>query len=95
MCRLVKYPLRLVLILVLGLWHCFAPPPLASEQNRADSSEGIYTYGRPSRPDGTGKIYLGREIALPISGHGAIAWLERQSRQFELVARALYAATSQ
>lgn len=31
--------------------------------------------------DGTGKFYMGREIAGMISGHGAIEWLERNDRE--------------
>ncbi len=37
-----------------------------------------YTQKKPSR-DGTGKVYLGREISHVV-GHGAITWLERPER---------------
>jgi len=39
-----------------------------------------YHHAEPSA-DGTGKIYMGREIAGMISGHGAIEWLERNDRE--------------
>ena len=40
-----------------------------------------YTQRRPS-PDGTGKVYMGREIAGVMGWQGA-AWLERQERERE------------
>lgn len=39
-----------------------------------------YTFSTAST-DGTGKFYMGREIAGMISGHGAIEWLERNDRE--------------
>lgn len=43
--------------------------------------KGIYTYTAPS-PDGTGKFFMGREIA-PVMGAAGAAWLERPERQQE------------
>ena len=40
-----------------------------------------YTYIKASR-DGTGKIYLGREIST-IMGHMGAPWLDRTSREIE------------
>ena len=40
-----------------------------------------YSYKKPSR-DGTGKVYLGREIST-IMGHLGAPWLERNSRLSE------------
>ncbi|MGB0776146.1 MAG: class I SAM-dependent methyltransferase, partial [Akkermansiaceae bacterium] len=37
---------------------------------------------RPPSRDGTGKIYMGREISL-VMGHSGINWLERSSRERE------------
>ena len=37
---------------------------------------------RPPTPRGTGRIYLGREIAIPVS-HAAAGWLERPEREEE------------
>lgn len=50
----------------------------ASTQPVADTT---YTYKTP-HPDGTGKVYLGREIAHVMSASGA-GWLERSTRQQE------------
>lgn len=44
-------------------------------------AEPGYEYGTPS-PGGTGKLYMGREIARYMSFHGA-AWLERAERERE------------
>lgn len=44
-------------------------------------AEPGYEYGTPS-PGGTGKVYMGREIARYMSFHGA-AWLERAERERE------------
>ena len=41
----------------------------------------VYTIGRASR-DGTGKFYMGREIAQ-VMGHRGAAWLERPERERE------------
>ncbi|NIP94841.1 MAG: hypothetical protein GWO24_15910, partial [Akkermansiaceae bacterium] len=43
--------------------------------------EPIYTEG-PQTRDGTGKYYMGREIAF-VMGHQAINWLERSNREDE------------
>lgn len=44
-------------------------------------ANGVYTYKTP-HPDGTGKVYLGREIAHVMSAVGG-EWLERNTRQQE------------
>ena len=41
----------------------------------------IYSYKEPTR-DGTGKVYMGREISQVVSQH-AIRWLERPDREEE------------
>ncbi len=50
----------------------------ASAGTTADS---VYTYGKASR-DGTGKFYMGREIAQ-VMGHRGAEWLERGDREAE------------
>ncbi len=60
-------PYLLVALLVAG---CFGSTP--------EPSSGSYRTGPASR-DGTGKFYLGREIAIPV-GHMAAGWLERPDR---------------
>ena len=47
----------------------------------AQKKDSIYTYATPT-PDGTGKYYMGREIAHVMSFEGA-DWLERNTRQKE------------
>ena len=53
------------------LWGAFA----------ARAEEVPYTAKEASR-DGTGKVYLGREISQTVSSH-AISWLERRDREAE------------
>ena len=47
----------------------------------ATADEGHYRFETPSR-DGTGKIYMGREISH-VMGHRGAGWLERPDRQRE------------
>jgi ubiquinone/menaquinone biosynthesis C-methylase UbiE len=42
----------------------------------------LYTFHHEHDPDGTGKFYMGREIAL-VMGHQAADWLERPERNAE------------
>ena len=53
--------------------------PSASSASETDS---IYTQGTPSSADGTGKFYMGRDIAQ-VMGHQGADWLERPNRQQE------------
>lgn len=46
-----------------------------------NGEEPRYTEKEPSR-DGTGKVYMGREISQTVSSH-AITWLERKDREGE------------
>jgi ubiquinone/menaquinone biosynthesis C-methylase UbiE len=65
-----------------------APPPsaFADSQEARRGLRGPYTQGSVS-PDGTGRYYLGREIARVMDHRGA-AWLERPERErTELPAR--------
>lgn len=50
-------------------------------QQRNASEDSPYTYKTPDR-DGTGKVYLGREISHIMGFHGK-DWLERESREQE------------
>lgn len=56
----------------------------------APAQDTTYTYKTP-HPDGTGKVYQGREIAHVMSAGGA-GWLERSTRQQEEDADAAIAA---
>src|SRR5439155_2703850 len=55
----------------------WADPPEAPEK---ESSR--YEFRREHDPDGTGKFYMGREIAQ-VMGHQAAGWLERPEREQE------------
>lgn len=75
----------LAALLSLTLNRCgTAGPPVAATTDTA------YTYKTP-HPDGTGKVYMGREIAHVMSAGGA-GWLERSTRQQEEDADAAIAA---
>jgi ubiquinone/menaquinone biosynthesis C-methylase UbiE len=62
------------LVLALALW----PAHAAAGTVRADTT---YVQAEPSR-DGTGKFYMGREIAQ-VMGHRGADWLERADRERE------------
>ena len=62
------------LLVVLMAWGC-------QEGTSRLAGDGPYEYGPASR-DGTGKFYMGREIAL-VMGHRGAGWLERPSRETE------------
>ncbi|MFP4089433.1 MAG: class I SAM-dependent methyltransferase [Cyclobacteriaceae bacterium] len=57
-----------------------------AQQDKVDevSSDGnpIYQFREPSSPDGTGKYYMGRDIAQ-VMGHRGAGWLERPGREEE------------
>jgi len=53
----------------------------SSAQESTSQTETSYTSKTPSR-DGTGKVYMGREISF-VMGFAGKAWLERQSREQE------------
>ena len=68
--------MRRLLVLVLG-GALLAPGCRTPDAPAAETTSG-YTSAAPSR-DGTGKVYLGREIAQYMSHRGA-GWLEREGR---------------
>jgi ubiquinone/menaquinone biosynthesis C-methylase UbiE len=77
--------LSLVALLTLGFSRCgTAVQPLAQTNDTG------YTNKTP-HPDGTGKVYMGRELAHVMSADGA-DWLERSTRQKEEDADAAIAA---
>jgi SAM-dependent methyltransferase len=47
-----------------------------------DQDQSRYEYRKEHDPNGTGKFYLGREIAL-VMGHQAAGWLDRPERERE------------
>jgi ubiquinone/menaquinone biosynthesis C-methylase UbiE len=66
------------IILVVGCLQCHLVQQAIAQQNNNDS---LYTYGVAS-PGGTGKFYLGREIAH-VMGASNAEWLDRSSRPQE------------
>ncbi|MEO1084353.1 MAG: methyltransferase domain-containing protein [Acidobacteriota bacterium] len=63
------------LLLAAATPGCASEPP---ERAEGGSDGDVYSSKRPSR-GGTGKVYMGREIAQYLSHHG-IPWLERSDR---------------
>src|SRR5262249_39919063 len=49
---------------------------------KADDAASRYEYRKEHDPNGTGKFYLGREIAI-VMGHQAAEWLDRPERERE------------
>jgi len=65
-------------IALLALFFSTSPSLQAQDSSKKKSEQARYTEKKPSR-DGTGKVYMGREISHVV-GHGAIRWLERPER---------------
>jgi ubiquinone/menaquinone biosynthesis C-methylase UbiE len=66
-----------LLFLPILLTPGWADPPKATEKENPR-----YEFRREHDPDGTGKFYMGREIAQ-VMGHQAAGWLERPEREQE------------
>ncbi|MBD3675973.1 MAG: methyltransferase domain-containing protein [Planctomycetaceae bacterium] len=73
--RFLFYSVTLSLILPISL---FAQEPEDGVQ--VDPDNPVYSWHEKHDPNGTGKFYLGREIARVMSYHGA-PWLERPERE--------------
>ncbi len=56
--------------------------PASTEAVEDPDAESRYTYSDDHDPNGIGKFYMGREIAM-VMGHQGIAWLERPEREQE------------
>jgi len=56
--------------------------PFALNSAEPASPAGRYTFLKDHHPDGTGKVFMGREIAQ-VMGHLAADWLERPERERE------------
>lgn len=54
----------------------------AQETTINNDTAGVYVHSRPSNPDGTGKQYMGREIA-EVTGISRAQWLDRPERERE------------
>ena len=57
----------------------FEPTPSATHSGQQSAHKQEYETRAIHDPDGTGKFYMGREIAQ-VMGHEAAAWLERRER---------------
>lgn len=81
--RLVILPLLFGAVFVIGAaGHAFVGQGAPTSGPSTQSSEPVYSrLERPTR-DGTGKVYMGREIAQ-VMGHLAAGWLERPGREAE------------
>ncbi len=74
--RLVFVSIAVGISVVLGLSGCTrAETPAEAAREAAPR----YEYGTPTRGVGTGKYYLGREIADPVSP-SSVPWMERPAR---------------
>lgn len=71
-------PLRLLLCLVVSSGAL----AVAGQTGEPKSEKPAYEYRKDHDPDGTGKFYMGREIAQ-VMGHQAAGWLDRPERELE------------
>lgn len=78
-----KYSLSLHLYIFLLLSYISACGQQKQEQSPTrNASQDYYQYRQPTSRDGTGKIYMGRDIAQ-VMGHRGAGWLERSGRKAE------------
>ena len=73
--------LYVALLLALPLSSACQAQRAAEPAAAPSDTSGVYAYQPPSR-DGTGKVYMGREISH-VMGHRGAAWLERPDREAE------------
>jgi ubiquinone/menaquinone biosynthesis C-methylase UbiE len=69
-----------ILSLFILLASCVQPTPPANKQPNKEEPRGYEQ--RAATPDGTGKFYMGREIAQ-VMGYQGAAWLDRDERTVE------------
>lgn len=72
--------MKQILLPILAAMAAHAHHPLGAAQT--DDGAARYTQLANHHPDGTGKVYMGREIAQ-VMGHQAADWLERPERDQE------------
>jgi ubiquinone/menaquinone biosynthesis C-methylase UbiE len=71
------------LLIVVVVLNACAPPrevPSGSDEDTTTSAADSYYEYREGSDQGTGKFYMGREIA-PVMGHRGANWLERPERE--------------
>ena len=76
-----RFRLYSALLLVFFLPAACQAQRAAEPEAATRDTSGVYMYQEPSR-DGTGKVYMGREISH-VMGHRGAAWLERPEREEE------------
>ncbi|MCS6862789.1 MAG: class I SAM-dependent methyltransferase [Abditibacteriales bacterium] len=79
------YWLRLRQRLSSGIWSqwtAWHSPFLTTQPPSQPTTQPRYVYRYPHDPNGTGKFYMGREIAQ-VMGHQAADWLDRPERDVE------------
>jgi ubiquinone/menaquinone biosynthesis C-methylase UbiE len=70
------------LLAAAGCWAADPAPPTASSATVKRPAAARYQYRRFHDPNGTGKFYMGREIAQ-VMGHEGADWLDRPEREAE------------
>jgi hypothetical protein len=82
----VRLRCRVAVIALLAVFNGVAAPvraaPASAPAKASKVDEPRYTYSPVHDPNGTGKFYMGREIAQ-VMGHEAIRWLDRRQRERE------------
>lgn len=68
--------------LTFGLLLIALAAPLPAQEATKTQSPARYEHRREHDPNGIGKFYMGREIAM-VMGHQAAGWLERPEREKE------------
>jgi SAM-dependent methyltransferase len=74
--------IKLLTVIILTIVCVFPLNLGASAANKIANQDTIYQQRTIHNPDGTGKFYMGREIAQ-VMGYQGAAWLERPSRGME------------
>lgn len=77
--QLIK-PLTAIILIIICLFSQAAIQPAIAAETASNTS--IYQQRALHNPDGTGKFYMGREIAK-VMGYQGASWLERPSRGME------------
>lgn len=74
--------LNIILLISLLISHVSCAQESKNQTAHSADTSSVYSFAEPSSADGTGKFYLGRDIAQ-VMGHRGAAWLERENRKEE------------
>ncbi|MEM9833294.1 MAG: class I SAM-dependent methyltransferase [Bacteroidota bacterium] len=72
----------LCLLLSIGILSNACAQSSQTQSVISESTDSLYTFSNPTSADGTGKFYMGRDIAQ-VMGHFGAGWLERLEREEE------------